>query len=77
MNEMQTTMVLETCCRCGQPIGPDEPYMQSVSVDIDEFSRKPISFAAKSYHLTGPCHDDARRREREELDALRASLNTA
>ena len=74
---MQTTMPLETCCRCGQTIGPDEPYMQSASVDIDEFSRKAISFPAKSYHLTGPCHDDARRRERAELDALRASLKAA
>ena len=77
MNEMQTTMPLETCCRCGQAIGPDEPYMQSASVDIDEFSRKAFSFPVESYHLTGPCHDDARRRDRAERDARKASLKAA
>lgn len=74
---MQTTMTLETCCRCGQAIGPGEPYMQSASVDIDEFSRRVISTPVKSYHLTGPCHDDARRKERAEREALRASLKAA
>ena len=33
--KMQTTMVLEACCRCGQPIAPGEPAMQTASVDID------------------------------------------
>ncbi len=74
---MQTTMTLETCCRCGQPIGPDEPYMQSASVDIDEYSRRVISTPVKSYHLTGPCHDEARRKERAEREARMASLNAA
>ena len=74
---MQTTLPLETCCRCGRDIIHDEPYMQSASVDIDEFNRKAISSPVKTYHLTGPCHDDARRRERAELDALRASLKAA
>ncbi len=74
---MQTTMTLETCCRCGLDIAPGEPYMQGASVDIDEYSRQAVSFSVESYHLTGPCHDDARRRERDELDALRASLMTA
>ena len=32
---MQTTMTLEACCRCGQPIAPGEPAMQTASVDID------------------------------------------
>ena len=32
---MQTTMTLEPCCRCGQPIAPGEPAMQTASVDID------------------------------------------
>ena len=31
---MQTTMTLEACCRCGQPIAPGEPAMQTASVDI-------------------------------------------
>ena len=74
---MQTTMPLETCCRCGEDILHDQPYMQSASVDIDEFSRKAVSTPVKSFHLTGTCHDDARRRERAELEALRASLKAA
>ena len=74
---MQTTMALETSCRCGEDIPHDEPYMQSASVDIDGFSRKVVSSPVKSYHLTGPCHDDDRRRERAELAALRASLKAA
>ena len=32
---MQTTMSLETCCRCGKPIATGEPYMQTASVDLD------------------------------------------
>ena len=74
---MQTTMTLETCCRCGQPIASGEPYMQSASVDIDEFSRKAVSSPVKVYHLTGRCYEDHRRRERAEIDALRASLKAA
>ncbi len=72
--KMQKTMPLETCCRCGEDILHDEPYMQSASVDIDEFSRKVVSSPVKAYHLTGPCHDDATRRERSEREARRASV---
>ena len=36
---MQTTMTLEACCRCGQPIAPGEPAMQTASVDIDDYGR--------------------------------------
>ena len=32
---MQTIMVLESCCRCGQSILPGEPAMQTASVDLD------------------------------------------
>ena len=32
---MQMTMTLEACCRCGQPIAPGEPAMQTASVDLD------------------------------------------
>ena len=74
---MQATMTLESCCRCGRDFAPGEPYMQSASVDIDAYSRRVISTPVKSYHLTGPCHDEARRRLRDEIDALRASLNAA
>ena len=73
---MQKTMPLETCCNCGQPIGPDEPYMQSASVDIDDYGRA-FSSTVKSIHITGPCHDEARRRERAELKARLASLSAA
>ena len=74
--QTQTIMVLEDCSRCGQPIAPGEPAMQTASVDLDEYGR-PVSSPVKAYHLTGPCHDDARRRQRAELDALRASLKAA
>ncbi len=29
---MQTTMTLDACARCGQPIAPGEPAMQTASV---------------------------------------------
>ena len=74
---MQTTMTLETCCRCGQAIGPGEPYMQSASVDIDAYSRRAISSQVKTVHVTGPCDEEARRRERAEREARMASLNAA
>ena len=73
---MQTTMTLETCCRCGQPIATGEPYMQTAAVDLDSSARA-VSSPFKAYHLTGRCYEDHRRRERAELDALRASLKAA
>ena len=36
---MQITMTLEACCRCGQPIAPGEPAMQTASVDLDIYDR--------------------------------------
>ena len=36
---MQMTMTLEACCRCGQPIAPGEPAMQTASVDLDIYGR--------------------------------------
>ncbi len=56
-------MTMETCCRCGQPIAPGEPAMQSASVDIDDYGRA-VSSAVTAYHLSGPCHEEYRRRER-------------
>ena len=49
---MQTTMTLEACCRCGQPIAPGEPAMQTASVDLDTYGRA-VSSPVRSYHLTG------------------------
>ena len=48
---MQTTMTLEACCRCGQPIAPGEPAMQTASVDMDSNGRA-VSSPVKTYHLT-------------------------
>ena len=73
---MQMTMTMESCCRCGQPILPGEPAMQTASVDIDDYGRA-VSSPVKAFHLSGRCYEDARRRERAALDALRASLTAA
>ena len=59
---MQTTMVLDACARCGQPIAPGEPAMQTASIDIDDYGRA-VSSPVKTYHLRGRCYDDAKRRE--------------
>ena len=48
---MQTTMTLEACCRCGQPIAPGEPAMQTASVDI--IGGGAVSSPVKSYHPAG------------------------
>ena len=73
---MQTKMSLESCCRCEQPIAPDEPYMQTASVDIDDHGRV-VSSPVKAYHLTRRCYEDHRRRERAELEARKAALKAA
>ena len=73
---MQTRMTLESCARCGQPIAPGEPTMQTASVNIDDHGRA-VSSPVKTYHLTGRCYEDHRHRERAELDALRASPKAA
>ena len=52
---MQTTMTLEACCRCGQPIAPGEPAMQTASVDI--IGGRAVSSPVKTYHLKGRCYD--------------------
>ena len=59
---MQTTMTLEACCRCGQPIVPGEPAMQTASVDI--IDGRAVSTPVRSYNLTGRCYEDHKRRER-------------
>ena len=55
----QTFMVMEPCCRCGQPILPGEPAMQTASVDLDECGRA-VSSPVKAYHLSGRCYEDHR-----------------
>ena len=59
---MQTTMTLETCCRCGQPILPSEPAMHTASVDIIE--GRAVSTPVRAYHLRGRCYEDTERNER-------------
>ncbi len=73
---MQTTMTMESCCRCGQPILPGEPAMQTASVDIDDHG-KVVSSPVKAYHLRGWCYEEYRWRERAEIDALRTALKAA
>ncbi len=54
---MQTTMTLEACSRCGQPIAPGEPAIQTASVDLDEYGRA-VSSPVRTYHLRGRCYDE-------------------
>ena len=58
---MQTTVVLDACARCGQPIAPGEPAMQTASVDI--IGGRAVSTPVKSYHLKGRCYVDTERRQ--------------
>ena len=51
---MQTTMTLEACSRCGQPIAPGEPAMQTASVDI--IDGRAVSSPVRTYHLRGRCY---------------------
>ncbi len=69
---MQTTMTLEPCCRCGQPIAPGEPAMQTASVDIDDYGRA-VSSPVKAYHLKGRCYDEYRDAEAARREALKAA----
>ena len=70
--ETQTFMVLETCCRCGQPIAPGEPAMQTASVDIDDYGRI-VSSLVKAYHLSGRCYEDHKAAEKARREATLAA----
>ena len=70
--QTQTFMVLEPCSRCGQPIAPGEPAMQTASVDLDEYGRA-VSSPVKSYHLSGHCYEDYRAAEKARREALLAA----
>ncbi len=70
--QTQTIMVLEPCCRCGKPISPGEPAMQTASVDLDEYGRA-VSSPVKSYHLSGRCYEEYRAAEAARRKALLAA----
>ena len=69
---MQTIMVLESCCRCGQSILPGEPAMQTASVDLD-LNGRAVSSPVKAYHLRGRCYDEYRAAEAAHREALKAA----
>ena len=54
---MQQTMILDACARCGQPIRPGEPAMQTASVDFA--GGRVVASPVQSYHLKGGCPGDA------------------
>ena len=56
---MQSTMTMEDCCRCGQPIAPGAPAMHTASVDIVD--GRAVSSPVTAYHLSGDCYDEYRR----------------
>ena len=68
---MQKTMTLEACCRCGQPIAPCEPAMQTASVDI--IGGRAVSSPVKTYHLSGRCYDEAKAEQAARREALKAA----
>ena len=68
---MQTIMTLEACSRCGQPIPPGEPAMQTASVDI--VGGRAVSSPVKAYHLRGRCYDEYRAAEAARRKALIAA----
>ena len=70
--QTQTIMVMEPCSRCGQPIAPGEPAMQTASVDIDDYGRV-VSSPVKAYHLSGRCYEDHRAAEKARREALLAA----
>ena len=54
---MQMTLTLDDCARCGHPIRPGEPAMQTATVDI--IDGRVVASAPRSYHLKGCCPGDA------------------
>ena len=52
---------IDACAWCGQPIGSEEPAMQTASVDITV--GRIVTTAPRSYHIKGGCYDDARAAE--------------
>ncbi len=68
---MQSTMTLEACCRCGQPIAPGAPAMHTASVDIVE--GRAVSSPVTAYHLSGRCYEDAKAARAARRKALTAA----
>ena len=58
---MQTSMILEACHLCGQPIGHGEPAWQSASVDIVD--RRVVATPVQYSHMTGGCEAAMKRKE--------------
>ena len=56
--QMTLTMPLEAnaCARCGQPIRPGEPAMQTAAVDV--IDGRVVSSPVRCYHLRGGCPGD-------------------
>ena len=53
---MQMTLTLDACARCGQPIHPGQPVMQTASVDI--IGGRVVASPPRSYHLKEDCPGD-------------------
>ena len=53
---MQMTLTLDACARCGQPIRPGQPVMQTASVDI--IGGRVVASPPRSYHLKDDCPVD-------------------
>ncbi len=76
---MQTTMTLEACCRCGQPIAPGEPAMQTASVyPVSSTGQaiiggRAVSSPVKAYHLRGRCYNEYRAAQAARREALKAA----
>ena len=50
---MQTTMSVDACAECGQPVRSGESAMQTASVDI--IDGRAVASPARSYHIEGGC----------------------
>ena len=72
-------MVMEPCCRCGQPIAPRRArhadriggpgHGRAVSSPVKAYERallreKAVSSPVKAYHLKGRCYEDHRAAEK-------------
>ena len=58
---MQTSMILEACHDCGQPIRPGEPAWQSASVDI--LDGRVVATPVRYSHMRGGCEAATKRKD--------------
>ena len=68
---MQTTMTLEACCRCGQPIAPRRA--RHADRLGGHHRRAGRLLPVKAYHLKGRCYDEYRAAEAARREALKAA----